>query len=342
MTAAVRSRPGGPAPVSGGSPARRAVVRWAWRMFRREWRQQLIVLGLLIVAVAAATVGIAVATGAPTSPSAEFGTANHLLTITGSPSQLAAGIRAAARDLGSIEVIEHQKVNIPGSVNTTDLRSQSPDGNYSHPMLRLDAGSFPAGPDHVAVTAGVASIYQLGIGSSWHENGRALTVTGIVENPGDWQDQFALVAPGQISAPQEATVLFNAGRAQLDRLAPAANEQVQGRAPYNPGFPPAAVLVFDTHRADVRRADRRGRFHRARPSAVAGAGHARRCRRDGPAHPAGRARQRRRGRRHRRGYRHRGRPAPAGRPSSRTWRRSSSTGSRPSACPGGRLPRPWC
>ena len=246
MTAAVRARPARPAPVSGGSPARRAVVRWAWRMFRREWRQQLIVLGLLIVAVAAATVAIAVATGAPTSTSAEFGTANHLLTIAGSPSQVDAGIRAAARDLGSIEVIEHQKVTIPGSVNTTDLRSQAPDGTYSRPMLRLDAGSFPVGPGQVAVTAGVASIYQLRIGKSWHENGRALTVTGIVENPGNWQDQFALVAPGQISAPYEATVLFNAGRAQLRRLAPAANEQLQGWPPYNPGFPPAAVLVFDT------------------------------------------------------------------------------------------------
>ena len=246
MTTAVRSRPAGRAPALGGSPARRAVVRWAWRMFRREWRQQLIVLGLLILAVAAATVAIAVATGAPTSPSAEFGTANHLLTITGSPSQVDARIRAAARDLGNIEVIEHQKVKIPGSVNTTDLRSQAPDGTYSRPMLRLDAGSFPTGAGQVAVTAGVASIYQLRIGSSWHENGQALTVSGIVENPGNWQDQFALVAPGQINAPYEATVLFNASRAQLRRLAPAANEQLQGWPPYNPGFPPAAVLVFDT------------------------------------------------------------------------------------------------
>jgi putative ABC transport system permease protein len=246
MTAAVRARSAGPAPVSGGNPARRAAIRWAWRMFRREWRQQLIVLGLLTVAVAAATVGIAVATGAPTSPSAEFGTANHLLIITGSPSQLAAGIRRAARDLAGVEVVEHQKVAIPGSVNTTDLRAQATDGIYSGPMLRLDSGSLPAGPDQVAVTVGVASIYRLRIGSVWRENGRALTVTGIVENPGDWQDQFALVAPGQISAPYEATVLFDGGRTQLRRLAPAANEQLQGRPPYNPGFPPAAVLVFDT------------------------------------------------------------------------------------------------
>ena len=29
---------------NGGLGARRAVLRWAWRMFRREWRQQILVL----------------------------------------------------------------------------------------------------------------------------------------------------------------------------------------------------------------------------------------------------------------------------------------------------------
>ena len=37
--------------------ARRAVARWAWRLFRREWRQQVLVLVLLTVAVAAAVFG---------------------------------------------------------------------------------------------------------------------------------------------------------------------------------------------------------------------------------------------------------------------------------------------
>ena len=40
-------------PSDGGVPARRAVVRWAWRLFRREWRQQFLILALITVAVAA-------------------------------------------------------------------------------------------------------------------------------------------------------------------------------------------------------------------------------------------------------------------------------------------------
>ncbi len=34
-----------------GAPARRAIRRWAWRLLRREWRQQVLVLALLTVAV---------------------------------------------------------------------------------------------------------------------------------------------------------------------------------------------------------------------------------------------------------------------------------------------------
>ena len=34
----------------GGVPARRAVIRWSLRLFRREWRQQILILALLTVA----------------------------------------------------------------------------------------------------------------------------------------------------------------------------------------------------------------------------------------------------------------------------------------------------
>ena len=60
MTSPVLERPS-PAPARGGGglPARRAVTRWAWRMFRREWRQQLLILSLIVVAVAATLGGSA-------------------------------------------------------------------------------------------------------------------------------------------------------------------------------------------------------------------------------------------------------------------------------------------
>ena len=53
MSTALEGLPDLDADAGSGIVARRAVIRWGWRLFRREWRQQLLVLGLLTVAVAA-------------------------------------------------------------------------------------------------------------------------------------------------------------------------------------------------------------------------------------------------------------------------------------------------
>jgi putative ABC transport system permease protein len=220
------------------------VVRWAWRLFRREWRQQLAVIGLLTLSVGAATFGIAFAADAPTSPSAQFGTANQMLISSGSVAQQTAAIAVTAR-FGSVEVIKDAKAAIPGSVNTVDVRAEQPDGSYSSPMLRLDAGHYP-GPGEVAITTGVAEIYRLHIGSVWHEGGRSLRVVGLVENPANLQDQFALVAPGQLPHVHQVTVLFDATHRQLRAVRLPARAVLSTRPSHTPGFPPAAVLVLDT------------------------------------------------------------------------------------------------
>ena len=85
MTAAVTTRPARPdrAPARGGAPARRAIVRWAWRLFRREWRRQALVLTLLVVAVAATIVGLGVASNAINlKADPVFGTANMFGVIS--------------------------------------------------------------------------------------------------------------------------------------------------------------------------------------------------------------------------------------------------------------------
>jgi putative ABC transport system permease protein len=53
MSTALGARPASAGTRNGGVPARRAVIRWSWRMFRREWRQQLLVLALIVIALAA-------------------------------------------------------------------------------------------------------------------------------------------------------------------------------------------------------------------------------------------------------------------------------------------------
>ncbi|MGO9560780.1 MAG: ABC transporter permease, partial [Acidimicrobiales bacterium] len=210
MSTALLERPVEPRPANGGAPARRAMVRWAWRLFRREWRQQLLVLALIVVAVLATIVGAAVSTNTPSAANAGFGTAKDAATFSGSDPHLAAQIAALEHRFGSVDVIENETFTIPGSINSYDLRAQDPNGPYGQPMLSLVSGHFPTSPDQVAVTSGVASDFNLKVGHVWHQGGTARQVVGIVQNPQSLLDEFALVMPGQVTAPTQVTVLFDA------------------------------------------------------------------------------------------------------------------------------------
>ena len=213
MSTALRERPAEAGAANGGVPARRAVIRWSWRMFRREWRQQTLVLALIVVALAATVIGAAVATDTPPPAGAGFGTAQDMATLPGGP-HLAGQIAVLQQNVGPVDVIENQTVAIPGSINSYDLRAQDPHGAFGVSMLSLVSGHFPAGAGQVAVTQSVADTFSLRIGDLWHQGGQVRRVTGIVQNPQSLLDEFALVAPGQVSQPSQVTVLFTAPRSK--------------------------------------------------------------------------------------------------------------------------------
>ena len=132
-----------------------------------------------------------------------------MATLPGGP-HLAGQIALLQQDVGRVDIIENQTVAIPGSINTYDLRAQDPHGAFGQQMLSLVSGHYPAGPGQVAVTQGVATTFNLRIGDTWHQGGQVRQVTGIVQNPQSLLDEFALVAPGQVSKPSQVTVLFTA------------------------------------------------------------------------------------------------------------------------------------
>src|SRR5918995_4409546 len=216
MTAlAHRSGLGGPS--NGGVAARRAVVRWAGRMFRREWRQQLLIVTLLTVAVAAAIGSVTIAYNTSPANNAEVGSASRLLRFDGSdPRKLEAVLASAKKRFGTTEVIGHRSVALPGSVETVDFRAQDPNGAYGAELLALRRGSYPTGPRQVAVADGVAELLRLEIGSSLALDGRRWTVVGIVENPRKLSDEFALVSRASAGAPHLVTVLVDASDESID------------------------------------------------------------------------------------------------------------------------------
>ncbi|MDQ1421713.1 MAG: putative transport system permease protein, partial [Acidimicrobiaceae bacterium] len=168
-----------------------------------------LVLALLTLAVAATTIGVAIASNTLSPVDATMGTANHRVTIPGSDPNLGAHIAAIQKMFGPTEVVAHQPVAVAGSVATVDLRDQDPKGVYGHATVRLAAGRYPNGPDEVAVAPPVAATFSLHIGDVWHQGGRDRRVVGLVENPQNLLDEFALVAPGQAVPPNEVSILLN-------------------------------------------------------------------------------------------------------------------------------------
>ena len=199
-------------PPNGGAPARRAMARWACRLFRREWRQQLLVLALITVAVAATILGAGIATNTPPPAGAAFGGAQYAITLPGSDPHLAADIASITSHISaapaahrktrrgtppatSVQVVEEENLTT-GSVNPVGLRAEDPNGPFGHSTISLIAGRYPAAAGQVALPPQAASLYATGIGGHWHAAGRVWQVVGLVENPGNLLDEFALVAPG--------------------------------------------------------------------------------------------------------------------------------------------------
>jgi putative ABC transport system permease protein len=249
MTTAVLERPLVLGSSDGGRPARRAMVRWAWRMFRREWRRQTLVLALLVVAVAATTVGLALVSNATELHNDPvFGSANTIITVSGSTSQLNADVGAVQQAFGAADVVAHQSIPVPGSVSSIDLRAMNPDGHYVGVTLRLDSGRYPTGADQVAITNGVARTFGLHVGSTWVQDGRTLQVVGLVENPLNLQDEFALMAPGQITSPASVSILLDASNQRLQsfRLPDGNGLGISQRSSAGQASAEAIVLVMAT------------------------------------------------------------------------------------------------
>jgi putative ABC transport system permease protein len=222
---------------SGGIVARRAVVRWGWRLFRREWRQQLLVLGLLTVAVAATIWGASVVTNTqlPNPNYATFGTAAASVTLPGTDPHLAADIATIQDHWGPANLIEDQNITT-GTTQSVQLRGENPHGHYNAPLLGLVSGTYPAGPGQVALTSQVASLYLTHVGGSWRAAGTTWRVTGIVQDPSNLADEFALVAPGQVPHPSQVIMLLGSS--------PAVQQAISNGSGTLPGMPAAATFAF--------------------------------------------------------------------------------------------------
>jgi putative ABC transport system permease protein len=240
MSTVLREPPDLDARAGSGIVARRAVIRWGWRLFRREWRQQLLVLGLLTVAVAATIWGASVITNVQLSnPNyATYGTAAAQVTLPGTDPRLAADIAAIQASWGPADLIENQNVTT-GTTQHVQLRAENPHGHYNSPLLSLVSGTYPARPGQVALTSQVATLYGTRAGGTWQAAGASWRVTGIVQDSSNLADEFALVTPGQVTHPSQAIMLLGSS--------PAVQQAISNGNGTLPGIPAATVSAPTGH-----------------------------------------------------------------------------------------------
>jgi len=235
--------------------ARRALSRWALRLAVKEWKQRILIVCLITVATAATLLGIAVASATPGTPNAgTFGTASTLVQLPGTTTNLPAVIAKMEKAYGPASVIDDQPI-VTGQAGGADLRAQDPNAPYTNVLLALESGHYPVSAGQVAVTTGLAQLYGLRIGSVWHvpasagaSAGHAFVVTGIVENPSNLLDEFALVPPGQLAAPQNVRVflgvsLDSAAAAAAGNVIPA-NAVVTAPEPSDSITSPATIVLI--------------------------------------------------------------------------------------------------
>jgi putative ABC transport system permease protein len=211
------------------------MAHWAWRLFRREWQSQLLLIALLTLTVAGAVFGGSAAYNVTPVPNAQFGSATQLLSFDGAdPRALATDIAAAHKAFGTIETIGHRYVPIPGSVETIEFRSESPSGLYGRSMLALRQGRFPVGPREADLTEGLTRTLGIGVGDSLRLGGQDRKVVGIVEDPLVLSDHFALISPVGAGPVQSVTVLLKSSPASFAAFRssrnPLAAESLAGRS----------------------------------------------------------------------------------------------------------------
>ena len=207
---------------NGGMPARGAVVRWSWRLFRRDWRQHLLIVILLTASVAAAVGFMCAAYNvAPAAGNAQFGDATHFFRFENDDAvALQAKLDAGAEWFGSIDAIGHRAVPVPGTEEVVDYRSQDPEGPFGGPMLSLRSGRYPTSDTEVAVTPSIAELVGTEIGSTIDLDGVERTVVGIVENPNDLGDDFVQLPVSELTESESVAMLVNADDERVESFRP--------------------------------------------------------------------------------------------------------------------------
>lgn len=170
----------------------RFLARWSGRLLRRERRQLGLIAALVALAVGIGVTGVLVTFNLAEPPERADGGGQVRATVAGDASEQRAAF-AARFDPSDLGEVATASVPVPGSTDRVELRAQDEDDEVAAPLVSVVDGRWP-GPGEVAVTEGLAEHLGVGMGDELALEPGPLAVVGVVENPTDLADDFALVA----------------------------------------------------------------------------------------------------------------------------------------------------
>ena len=151
---------------------------------------------------------------------------------------------------GPADVYAHQRVQIPGSAQPLDVRAPYRSTTTSSRSLRLRDGRLPTAAGEVAMTPRAAEELDLHLGSTWEGKRFTRQVVGLVENPAQLSDDFALVATGQLGQVDTVTARYprDLPRDELQRYHPPSSTpaQIEGVGATAKAAAAAVVLAMAT------------------------------------------------------------------------------------------------
>jgi putative ABC transport system permease protein len=205
--------------------SRRAMALWSWRLIRREWRQQALVVALVAIAIGLASFfGVIFANTEGASSSQ--GSATHEIELFAGQAPLADQRRDIAAHFDPIGVTAwRERVRQKGSPYDFDLGDAvSPTLFAGRPVIVLK-GAAPVAPGEIALSDALMRKLAVSIGDTVDLTVGSYRVVGRYEDPANLQVVQAIVAPGLVPEPTALHVLVRSDDAAVSAF----EDQAGGR-----------------------------------------------------------------------------------------------------------------
>jgi putative ABC transport system permease protein len=206
--------------------SRRAMALWSWRLIRREWRQQALVLSLVLIAIALSSFFAVIFANSNASGSgATHGTATHELRVFAGQAPLAEQQRDIAAQFDPIAVTAWRAgIRLKGAPTDFDLSDSVSPTVFGGRPFTLTKGAWPTASGEIALSDALIRDLGASIGETIDLTDHTYQVVGRFEDPDDLRRLHAIVAPGTVSNPTGLQILTRSDDATVKRFEDTARE----------------------------------------------------------------------------------------------------------------------